>query len=292
MDALAPLRATRTAAAGARGRASRRAHGGRCVAAARATERVPIAVTGWVDFACPWCYVGHRSLLQAVARAEATMPVSFDFVWRPHFVDDSIAAAGERREAYHGRAFGGESWTYALRARGKSVGARFGDWQWYANTRDAHRLLMWARQRATGEASAALASALFDAAYERGANLSDPGVLLAVAREIPALDAAEAEALLNSQRLSSEVAAESRGFTALPPMESADGAGGGGGGAEGNELPFYVVVAAGADETRAAEALGADMASGGRKGALGLSGAQDVDAWLGAFDRALQLGRA
>ena len=258
------------------------------MAAARATERVPIAVTGWVDFACPWCYVGHRSLLQAVARAEATMPVSFDFVWRPHFVDDSIAAAGERREAYHGRAFGGESWTYALRARGKSVGARFGDWQWYANTRDAHRLLMWARQRATGEASAALASALFDAAYERGANLSDPGVLLAVAREIPALDAAEAEALLNSQRLSSEVAASRAASRHCHRWSSRRR--GGGGGAEDGELPFYV-VAAGADETRAAEALGADMASGGEK-AAGLSGAQDVDAWLGAFDRALQLGRA
>ena len=186
-------------------------------------------------------------------------------------------------QAYHLRALGGEAWAYPLFKRGEAVGASFADWRWYCNSARAHRLAEWAVREHGGAAAHRLASALFEAAYEQGANLSEPEALLEAAKAA-GLDADAAETVVRSQRYSNEVRDSQRTFESLPPASGAEG-----------RLPFYIVAAGsgeGGDVSGAAAAvLGGEAARmGGGAGALSLGGAQEVETWMDAFDRAVMLG--
>eukprot|EP00438_Fugacium_kawagutii_P001115 Skav218106 [mRNA] locus=scaffold759:89338:89910:- [translate_table: standard] len=102
--------------------------------------------------------------------------------WLPYIIDPSTAAGGEEYLAYNKRRWGGDGWTYSLREQGRRVGAPFENWKWWPNTLKAHCLVHLAQQK--GIASATTKAMLFEALYEKGANLSSSKVLAELAQQL------------------------------------------------------------------------------------------------------------
>ena len=94
-------------------------------------------------------------------------------------IDPATRAEGEEYSAYCARRWGGDGWTRSLRAKGASVGARFGDWRTWPNTFHASRLMLLADEHGCG---AACAEALYALCYEEGANVSTRETVALAAR--------------------------------------------------------------------------------------------------------------
>lgn len=166
------------------------------------------------DVVCPWCLIGFRQLEAALG----DLGVEADIRWHPFELNPGMAPGGEEVAAHVRRKYGaGETQMAASRAAmaeiGAEVGVRFTPGvparMW--NTRDAHRLLHWAR--ASGRQTA-LKLALFDAHFGRGANISDHGVL-ADAAAAAGLDRAEAADVLASGRFGDAVVALEQRFAEM-----------------------------------------------------------------------------
>lgn len=172
------------------------------------------------DVVCPWCLIGFRQL----ERALADLGVEADLRWHPFELNPGMPPEGEEVAAHVARKYGASAERMAeTRAAMAEIAAEVGvaftpgvpARMW--NTRDAHRLLFWARD--TGRQTA-LKLALFDAHFGRGASLADHGVL-ADAAAAAGLDRAEAAAVLASGRFADAVASlEARfaemGVTGVP----------------------------------------------------------------------------
>ncbi|WP_194744422.1 DsbA family oxidoreductase [Thermaurantiacus tibetensis] len=172
------------------------------------------------DVVCPWCLIGFRQL----ERALADLGVEADLRWHPFELNPGMPPEGEEVASHIARKYGASAERMAETraamadvAAGVGVAFRPGVPARMWNTRDAHRLLFWARD--TGRQTA-LALALFDAHFGQGANLADHGVL-ADAADAAGLDRAEAAAVLASGRFADAVASlEARfaemGVTGVP----------------------------------------------------------------------------
>lgn len=172
------------------------------------------------DVVCPWCLIGFRQL----ERALAELGVEADLRWHPFELNPGLPPEGEEVAAHVARKYGASPERMAAtRAAMAEIAAEVGvsfrpgvpARMW--NTRDAHRLLFWARD--TGRQTA-LALALFDAHFGQGANLADHGVLAEAAAEA-GLDRRQAADVLASGRFADAVASlEARfaemGVTGVP----------------------------------------------------------------------------
>ena len=136
-----------------------------------------VEVTVFSDLAWPWCYVGMKNLDAAVEEFGQEVEVT----WLPYIIDPGTAAGGEEYLAYNKRRWGSDGWTWSLKEQGRKVGAPFKDWQWWPNTLKAHCLIHFASEK--GIDSSAAKAVLFEALYEKGANLSNEKVLADVASE-------------------------------------------------------------------------------------------------------------
>jgi predicted DsbA family dithiol-disulfide isomerase len=133
------------------------------------------------DPVCPWCYIGAAQLFRALeARADHTLDVS----WRPYQLNPDMPAEGMDRAAYLAEKFGSAERAAEAYARvGDSAEAAglhidFGAIGRAPNTLDAHRLIHWA---AAEGVQSRVALALFRAYFDRGEDISDRGVLVALA---------------------------------------------------------------------------------------------------------------
>jgi predicted DsbA family dithiol-disulfide isomerase len=163
----------------------------------------------WADVSCPWCYIGHHRLREAVA---AEPPGSVEVRPRAFELHPDIPPEGMPIEDYYPRHFGSVE---AMRADPERVVAtaadagleiRFDRLKHAPNTRAAHRLIAVAAR--DGHGAAAL-EALFRGHFRDGANLSDAGEATAlVAAAVPDLDAAALRAALDAGEGEREVAAE------------------------------------------------------------------------------------
>lgn len=172
------------------------------------------------DVVCPWCLIGFRQLERALAELGAEA----DIRWHPFELNPGMGAEGEDVAAHVARKYGASpARTAEMRGAvaeiAADVGIRFppGVPARIWNTRAAHRLLFWAKD--TGRQTA-LALALFDAHFGRGANVSDHAVLADAAGEA-GLDRETATEVLASGRFADAVAAlEARfadmGVTGVP----------------------------------------------------------------------------
>lgn len=118
--------------------------------------------------------------------------------WLPYIIDPGTAAGGEEYLAYNKRRWGSDGWTYSLKAQGRKVGAPFQDWKWWPNTLKAHCLVHLAQEK--GVSSATAKAVLFDALYEKGANLSSAKVLAELAEKKLALSKEEVLEYLESRQ--------------------------------------------------------------------------------------------
>jgi predicted DsbA family dithiol-disulfide isomerase len=189
---------------------------------ASATRSIAIDVVS--DVVCPWCYIGKRKLEQALSELRSREPeVEVAVRWHPFQLNPDLPAGGMPRAAYLEAKFGGKARAAEIYARVRAVGTQVGiafDFDRIAqqpNTLDAHRLIAWAQQR--GDADA-LVEALFRRYFIEGRFIGDRAELAAAAAACD-LPGAEAQELLASDALRTEVEAESReaqeaGITGVP----------------------------------------------------------------------------
>src|SRR5579862_4558618 len=106
-----------------------------------------------IDVVCPWCFIGKRRLEKAIA-SRPDIPVVVRF--RPYFLNDWVPPAGISRTEYLTTKFGSVD-RYNQNAK-RIVGVAAAEGLVYApekikrqpNTRDCHRLILWADQQGAG----------------------------------------------------------------------------------------------------------------------------------------------
>ena len=171
----------------------------------------PIKIDFVSDVSCPWCAVGLQSLQIALQRLEGELEPSLTF--QPFELNPQMVAEGEDITEHLNKKYGSTPEQAAaarenIRVRGEALGFTFNmdkRGRIY-NTFNAHRLLHWAE--AEGK-QIALKWALLSAYFTDGENPSDPALLLRVAASV-GLDAARAQAILDSDEFAEEVRAQER----------------------------------------------------------------------------------
>ena len=158
-----------------------------------------LTIDVYADVVCPWCYIGERRLqeaVRAVRAAQADLDVALR--WRPFQLQPQMPEGGLPWRAFAEQKFGG--WDRAeaafrhVQAAGASEGVRF-DFARVAtapNTVDAHRLILFARER---DREWAMAETLFAAYFTHGADLNDRDELARTSERV-GLDGADVQAYL------------------------------------------------------------------------------------------------
>lgn len=151
------------------------------------------------DMVCPWCYLGHRRLSEAIERL-AGEEGSIELRWRAFQLEPRATAQPRDLRASIERKYGPGAFD-SMGARLVELGAaadieyRF-DRALGVGTFDAHRLLQWT-QATVPERTDALVDRLFRAYFTEGANIADPDVLCALSADV-GLDAEAAGDLLGT----------------------------------------------------------------------------------------------
>jgi predicted DsbA family dithiol-disulfide isomerase len=186
------------------------------------TVPAAIPVDVWADVTCPWCYIGHHRLAEAIAGeppgSVAVRPRAFEL--QPDLPPEGIPV-----EEWYPRHFGSVE---AMRAdfervtehaAASGVDIRIDRVTRAPNTRVAHRLIALAAREGLGEEAL---QALFRGHFGEGADVADPETALAlVAGGVPGLDAGALRTALDAGEGEREVAAEEglagrMGITGVP----------------------------------------------------------------------------
>lgn len=160
----------------------------------------------WSDVVCPWCFIGRRRLQSALAgfehagqvriehRAFQLQPDAAEVVPTKSHLAEKYGVSDEQVEAMQKNVClvaDGEGLCYDL------------DSTLSGNTRDAHRLLLWAQEQGGAEE---LLERMYSGYFEQGRSLFDDDALLAIVDEA-GLDRAAAAAVLASDAFGDEVEA-------------------------------------------------------------------------------------
>lgn len=139
----------------------------------------------WSDIACPWCWIGKRSLEAAMAASNHEALIR----WRAFELDPDAPADAPEAVDYVARLAGkygssreeAENFIASMveAGRGRGLEIRF-DRIRPSNSFDAHRLLAFAYRH---DRQIELKESLFRAYLHEGRSISDPETLLAVAIE-------------------------------------------------------------------------------------------------------------
>lgn len=176
------------------------------------------------DIACPWCVVGLRSLLQALATLGDEVEAEIHF--QPFELNPDMPPQGENTSEHVQKKYGSsQERSTAVRQAIKQSGATLGFTFNYGpesriwNTFDAHRLLHWARLEGR---QLELKEALFKANFTDQLSTSDHDVLASAAASA-GLDAQRARRILASGEYTHEVRQEEelwrgRGIHAVPSI--------------------------------------------------------------------------
>jgi predicted DsbA family dithiol-disulfide isomerase len=150
------------------------------------------------DTVCPWCFIGKRRLMRAMAlRPE----IAFDVKWRPYRLDPTVPAGGMDRQAYMRAKFGDDPMKIVemhklIAQEGAKDGIEF-DFaaiQRRPDTLDSHRLIRWAEANGVQDD---VVERLFIAYFENGEDIGDIRVLSDIA-DICGMDGVEMARLLES----------------------------------------------------------------------------------------------
>ncbi len=158
----------------------------------------------YADIVCPWCYIGERRLERALAQRPG---LQVERRWQPFQLQPDMPAEGLSWADFAQQKFGGIERAQAAFDHVTAIGA--GDGIQFAfdrvagapNTRDAHRLILFAAERGR---EWELVAALFAAHFAGGRNLSDRDELIAVAADA-GLPADDARATLAGETYAAEV---------------------------------------------------------------------------------------
>lgn len=155
----------------------------------------PVTIDVVSDVVCPWCFIGKRRLEKALA-LKPDIPVEVRF--HPYFLNPWVPAEGMARDEYLTAKFGSPDRYKQIAGRVAAAAEQEGltyavdKMKRQPNTRDAHRLILWAQ--AIGKAPQ-MKQRLMDLYFAEGGDLSDPETLVKAAADV-GLDAAEVRAKL------------------------------------------------------------------------------------------------
>lgn len=164
----------------------------------------------WADVVCPWCYIGKRRLQAALA--ERGIANEVEVVHRAFQLDPTASTTTEPTIDHLAAKYGvSRDEALAMMANVTEVAAGEGldyllDRTMTGNTRDAHRLVLWAQERPDRDSSAGpagpnddaaqrLLEGMYSAYFEQGRGVFSTDDLVALAAEV-GLDADEARAML------------------------------------------------------------------------------------------------
>jgi predicted DsbA family dithiol-disulfide isomerase len=173
------------------------------------------------DVACPWCYIGERRFQRALAAFPGGDRL--EVVYRSYQLDPAAPEEPAPMTEYLRRKFGenveGVQQQVAGAARGEGIRMDFSNGV-IVNTLTAHRLLRLAEHEHGATVQRALAEKLFEAYFERGADVSDHGLLAGLAAEV-GMDEARVRGYLGSDEGLEETRADlagavERGVRAVP----------------------------------------------------------------------------
>lgn len=135
----------------------------------------------YADVVCPWCWIGERRLLKALAgREDVTVR------WRAFQLDPTSASVGQPLVEWLGRRYGGEANAHRMFdrvtqvARGEDLTLNF-EKAIAANTFDAHRLIWKAGESGVQRE---MVEALHKAHFTDGLDIGAPEVLSAIAFDL------------------------------------------------------------------------------------------------------------
>jgi len=128
------------------------------------------------DTVCPWCFIGKRRLMRAMAMRPN---IAFDVKWRPYRLDPTIPKGGMDRQAYMRAKFGDDPMAIVeMHKQIASEGAKDGiEFDFAAikrrpDTLDSHRLIRWAEAAGVQDE---VVERLFIAYFENGEDIGRPG---------------------------------------------------------------------------------------------------------------------
>lgn len=176
------------------------------------------------DVACPWCVIGLRSLMQALAAVgdEVKAEIRFQpFELNPHMAPEGENTAEHVQKKYGASPERSAASRQAIKDSGERLGFTFnyGPESRIWNTFDAHRLLHWAGLEGK---QLALKEALFKSNFTDQRPTNDADALADAVAEA-GLDPARARQILASDEFAAEVRAEEErwrrnGIQAVPSV--------------------------------------------------------------------------
>ena len=175
------------------------------------------------DTVCPWCFIGKRRLMRAMALRPN---IVFDVKWRPYRLDPTVPKSGMDRQAYMRAKFGDDPMKIVemhklIAAEGAKDGIEF-DFaaiRRRPDTLDSHRLIRWAEANGVQDE---VVERLFIAYFENGEDIGDIRVLADIA-DMSGMDGVEAAEMLEGDTDSALVEREDQiahemGVTGVPAM--------------------------------------------------------------------------
>ncbi len=172
-------------------------------------QPMPLQVDIVSDVVCPWCIIGYKQLMKALA----ALPGQFDVKirWHPFELNPRMSQEGQDLREHLAQKYGASpDQSQAARARlselGEALGFTFDYFEGMrmVNTFRAHQLLHWAGEQGR---QTELKLALFEAFFSRREDVNDAAVLVAAA-ERAGLDSAQANVVLSDARYASVVRQE------------------------------------------------------------------------------------
>ena len=175
------------------------------------------------DTVCPWCFIGKRRLMRAMAMRPN---IAFDVKWRPYRLDPTVPKGGMDRQAYMRAKFGDDPMKIVemhklIAAEGAKDGIEF-DFaaiRRRPDTLDSHRLIRWAEANGVQDE---VVERLFIAYFENGEDIGGLRVLADIA-DLCGMDGVEVAEMLEGDTDSALVEREDQiahemGVTGVPAM--------------------------------------------------------------------------
>jgi predicted DsbA family dithiol-disulfide isomerase len=177
----------------------------------------------WADVVCPWCYIGKRRLQSALEQRGLNDEV--EIVHRAFQLDPAASTTTEPTIDHLAAKYGvSRDEALAMMSDVTEVAAAEGldyhlDLCMTGNTRDAHRLVLWAQEQDPATAQRLL-EAMYSAYFEQGRGVFTTDELIAFATEV-GLDADAAREMLSGtayldQVVQDQVLARTFGANGVP----------------------------------------------------------------------------
>ncbi len=177
----------------------------------------------WADIVCPWCYIGKRRLQSALEQRGLNDEV--EIVHRAFQLDPAASTTTEPTIDHLAARYGvSRDEALAMMSDVTEVAAAEGldyhlDLCMTGNTRDAHRLVLWAQEQDPTTAQRLL-EAMYSAYFEQGRGVFTTDELIAFATEV-GLDADAAREVLSGtayldQVVQDQVLARTFGANGVP----------------------------------------------------------------------------